>query len=149
MPLKLKRFSDGVWYDYLHGARFKIRAATPRDYLRLQDQTTEGKVAVSLPDGTTQIVDNDKKGKFYWKIFDYILEDFSDVELEGTTNKDEIREGIFNDKDARDFIMAKSNELTSKMNEDLEGELKNSDALQSGSVARPTRDAQTARKSTK
>ena len=149
MPLKLKRFSEGVWYDYLHGARFKIRAATPRDYLRLQDQTTEGKVAVSLPDGTTQIVDNDKKGKFYWKIFDYILEDFSDVELEGTTNKDEIREGIFNDKDARDFIMAKSNELTSKMNEDLEGELKNSDALQSGSPSKHTRSVQTARNSTR
>jgi hypothetical protein len=45
--------------------------------------------------------------------------------------------------------MRKSNELTSKMNEDLEGELKNSDALQSGSVIRPTKDAQTARKSIK
>ena len=132
MPLKLKRFSEGVWYDY-RGARFKIRAATPRDYLRLQDQTTEGKVAVTLPDGTTQIVDNDKKGMFYWKIFDYILEDFSDVELEGTTNKEEIKEGIFNEKDIRDFIMDKSNALSAKLNADLDEELKNSGALQSGS----------------
>jgi hypothetical protein len=132
MPLKLKRFSEGVWYDY-RGARFKIRAATPNDYLRLQDMATEGKVAVKLPDGTTQIVDNDKKGKFYRSIFDYILEDFSEVELEGTSNKDEIKEGIFNDRDVRDFIMAKSNELSARMNADLDEELKNSGTLQSGS----------------
>ncbi len=147
MPLKLKRFSEGVWFDYQDGARFKVRAATASDYLRLQDQSSEGKVAVTLPDGSTQIVDNDKRGKLYWKVFDYILEDFSDVEVEGTTDKAEIKEGIFNDREARDFIMEKSNQLASKLHEDLEQELKNSEALQSGSASKHTKNAQTARNS--
>lgn len=148
MPLKLKRFNEGIWVDYL-GGKFKIRSATPADYLRLQDMATEGKVSVTLPDGTFQIVDNDKKGKFYRSIFDYVLEDFSDVEVDGTTDKKEIREALFNDKQMRDFIMDTTNALSERLNADLEQELKNSETLQGGSVTKPMNAAQTARKSTK
>ena len=131
MPLKLKRFSEGVWFDYLAGAKFKIRPIQPKDFLDLREKS-KAKVRVDKPDGTFDFVDNYNEASFFWGVFKYILEDWSDVEVEGTSDKEQVKEAIFNDKDARDFISAKSNEMFSKLHSGFEGELKNFESSQSG-----------------
>ncbi len=131
MPLKLKRFSEGIWFDYSDGAKFKIRPIQPKDYLDLREKS-KAKVRVDKPDGTFDFIDNYNDASFYWEVFQYILEDWNEVEVEGASGKDQIKEAIFNDRDARDFISSKSNEMFSKVHSDLEGELKNSGGSQSG-----------------
>ena len=132
MPLKLKRFSEGIWFDYPAGGKFKIRPIQPKDYLDFREQAKAGKLAVSKPDGQVEYFDNYNEASFYWKVFQYILEDWAEVEVEGATTKDEIREAIFNDRNLRDFISDHSNELFAKYHSDLDGELKNSVSSQSG-----------------
>ncbi len=132
MPLKLKRFSEGVWFDYPAGGKFKVRPVQPKDYLDLREQAKAGKISVSKPDGQMEYLDNYNEASFFWKVFQYILEDWAEVEVEGATTKDEIREAIFNERDLRDFISTKANELFSKFHSDLEGDLKNSVGSQSG-----------------
>lgn len=148
MPLKLKRFNEGIWFDYPAGGKFKIRPLQPKDYFDLREDSKVGKLLISKPDGQTEYVDNYNEALFYWKVFKRILEDWAEVEVEGATTKDEIRETIFNNHTLRDFISDRSNELSAKINADLEDELKNSASSQSGSHQKDTRNAQPAGKST-
>lgn len=131
--LKLKRFSEGVWFDYPEGGRLKIRPLSPKDYLTLREKSRKGKVAVKKYDGSSEIVDDYDESQFFWSTFCYMLEDWQDIEEEGRT-KDQVREDIFNNKGLRDFITEKANE--SYLNEQIkfEDELKNLKPSQSGST---------------
>lgn len=131
MPLKLKRFSEGRWFKYLDDSRFKIRATQPKQYLEFREKT-KTKVRVENSDGTSSFIDDYNEALLYWKVFEYVLEDWEKIEVEGATTREEIKEAIFNNKDARDFISTKSNEMFSEINSNLEGELKNSESSQSG-----------------
>jgi hypothetical protein len=148
MPLKLKRFNEGIWFDYPAGGRFKIRPLQPKDYFDLREQSKAGKLVVSKPDGQPEYVDNYNEALFFWKVFQRILEDWADIEVEGATTKDEVKETIFNNHALRDFISDRSNELSAKTNIDFEEELKNSASSQSGSHQRDLKNAQIAGKST-
>jgi len=131
MALHLKRYSEGVWFDYSGGGRFKIRPLGPKDYLTLRE-TTRRKLAISKPDGGFEIVDDYDEAKFFWNSFSYMLEKWEGIEVDGATNDDEIREAIFNDREIRDFITEKANEIFLTTQRKLEEESKNSERSQNG-----------------
>lgn len=130
--LKLKRFSEGVWFDFPRGGRFKIRPLCPKDYLDLREQSKTGKISVVKPDGSWEIVDNYDEARFFWKIFTHQLEDWADIIVDGASTPDEIKETIFNEREIRDWITEKSSEIYVKEQGKLEDELKNSESSQSG-----------------
>lgn len=127
--LKLKRFSEGVWFDYPEGGKFKIRAITPYHFLKIREQCKR-KMIIKNPDGENQIIDDYDDAKLSWLLFDYVLEDFSEVEVDGNPSKPEVKEIIFNDRVIRDWIMEQGNQVFKAEENRLSGELKNSGTSQ-------------------
>ena len=58
MTLKLKRYTEGIWFDYPGGGRLKIRPLGPKQYLTMREQCRKWKVAVVKPEGGYEIVDD-------------------------------------------------------------------------------------------
>jgi hypothetical protein len=127
--LKLKRFSEGVWFDYPEGGKFKIRPLLPKDFLELREQTRH-KIAIKNIHGTQDIVDDYDESKLNLLLFRYMIEDWKEIEAEG--NPDEIRDSMFNNTRLRDWISDRSRELGSKISDSFEEESKNSASSQSG-----------------
>jgi len=145
--LKLKRFSEGVWFDYPLGGRFKIRAVTPKNYLDLREKAKTGKSTITNLRGEQEIIDTYDEARFYWLIFIHMLEAWEGIEIEGATTEEEIKETIFNDALLRDWIGDKSREIFSQKNDEFEEELKNSDSSQDGSSRSSGKNAKTAKRS--
>ena len=129
--LKLKRHNQGVWVDGPSGSRFKVRPATPKNYLELREKSKTGRSLVKGLDGLPQIIEDYDDAKMIWLLFDYILEDWEGVEVEGAQNKDEIKETIFNSHH-RDFIFEKQREVFDLDKSEFEADLKNSKRSRSG-----------------
>lgn len=127
--LKLKRFSEGVWYDYPDGGRFKIRPLLPKDFIELRELTRH-KIAIKNIHGVQEIIDDYDDGKLNILLFKFIVEDWKDVEVEG--NPDEVRDILFNNSMLRDWISDRSRELGTKVSGAFEEESKNSKSSQSG-----------------
>ena len=132
MTLKLKRFNEGVWFDYPAGGRFKIRPLGPKDYLTIREASRKGKIAVFKGSSQFEIVDDYDEAKFFWATFSYMLQAWEGIEVDGASTDDEIREAIFNDKDIRDFITDKANEIFLNAQQSMEEESKNSKRSQDG-----------------
>jgi len=120
--LKLKRFSEGAWFDYPAGGRFKIRPLLPKDLIELREKT-RSKIAIRGISGSQEIVDDYDEGKLNLSIFYHMIEDWKDIEIEGTSS--EIKDAIFNNMQLRDWITLKSGELAIQYNESFEDESKN------------------------
>ena len=127
--LKLKRFSEGVWYDYPGGGKFKIRPLLPKDFIELREQTRR-KVAIKGISGNQEIVDDYDEGKLNLLLFRYMIEEWKEVEVEGSP--DDARDVMFNNTGLRDWIADRSRELGLKVSEAFEDESKNSGSSQSG-----------------
>ncbi len=132
MLLKLKRFGEGVWFDYPEGGKFKIRAITPKHFLEFREKSKKGKQIIKNTADEDQIVDNYDDALMAWLIFDYALAEWSDLEVEGAANKDEIMEAVFNDRLLRDWIMERASQVFKTEEKAVEGELKNSVTSLSG-----------------
>lgn len=146
MPLKLKRGTEGIWYDYQDGWKFKIRPIQPKEYLNIREKA-KNKVMVTGSDNKPEYVDNYNEAEIMYQCFQYTLAEYS-LESETGMTDAEVREAIFNKIELRDWISSKAEELRIKENASLEGELKNSDSSQSGLARKGTKNAQTAGKST-
>ena len=133
--LKLKRFDEGVWFDFPldSGVKFKIRAMTPKKLIDLREKSKRGKIAVSKSNGLTDIVDDFDDAALNAEIFAWMLEDWKGFEFEGTPSSDEIKGIIFEHMAFREFIMDKSYDLFKTESQRIETELKNSGRSQSGS----------------
>jgi hypothetical protein len=151
--LKLKRFDEGVWYDWPNDPqiRLKIRAITPKKLLDLREKSKKGKIAISLPNGETQIIDDNSESRVNWECFCWMLEDWQGIEFEGSPSMEEKKEIIFNHTQLRDFISDKSSEIFQTETAKIEAELKNLVRSQSGSQKSERQDsgAKNAGKSTK
>ena len=117
--LRLKRFSEGVWFDYPKGGRFKIRPILPKDYLDIREKCKRGK-------------DDYNEAEITFKIFEWMLEAWEDIEIENATTPEQVRETIFNHMDIANWIGEKSREISQKEQDKLDGELKNFATSQSG-----------------
>ena len=150
--LKLKRFNEGVWYDFPSDSsiKFKIRAMTPKKLIDLREKSRRGKIAVSKPDGLTDIVNDFDDATLNAEIFEWMLEDWKGLEFEGTPSSKEIKDIIFEHMTFRDFITDKSYDLFKTESQRIETELKNSERSQSGLQKGEKRDsgAKSAEKST-
>jgi len=148
--LKLKRFNEAVWFNWpeASGVRLKIRPLNGRKMLELRNESKQGKVAVSMPsldpeEGNIRIVDDYNDFIYEWKMFQYCLEDYEGITLDGEDDhpkelegeakslyeqkkREEIREAIFNNVLLRRFILKKSLEVMASENKRFEEELKNS-----------------------
>ena len=120
--LKLKRFSEGAWFDYPEGGKFKIRPLLPKDLLELREKT-RSKIAIRNISGGQDIIDDFDEGKLNVLIFRHLLEDWKEVDAEGAP--DEIRDAIFNDSDLREWVTARAMELAAKYDKAFEDESKN------------------------
>lgn len=129
--LKLKRFSEGIWFDYPKGGRFKIRAATPKHYLDFRQQNRK-KIAIPLPEGKFEIIEDIDESKVMWEILNYCLQEWSDVEVEGTTDPKEIKDSILNSADIQNWIIERSQEIAKGEEQKFEDELKNLKSSQNG-----------------
>ena len=129
--LKLKRFSEGVWFDYPKGGRFKIRAATPKHYLDYRQQNKK-KVAVEKPGGGFEIVEDIDEAAVMWEVLNYCLQEWSEVEVDGTIDQKEIKESILNNVELQNWIIEKSQQVATGEEKEFEGELKNLKGSQSG-----------------
>lgn len=130
MQLKLKRFDEGVWFDYPAGGRFKVRPATPKKYLEIREQSKKGKVVIR--DGKREIVDDYDESQIVFRVFEWMLEDWQDVTVDGASTPDQIRESIFNDMDISNWVGDRSRELAEQQQAKFDGELKNFASSQDG-----------------
>ena len=133
--LKLKRFDEGVWYEWPNDPqiKLKIRPITPKKLLDFREKSKKGKIAIVLPSGETQIVDDNNEAKVNWECFSWMVEDWQGIEFDGNPSMDEKKEIIFNHISLRDFISDKAAEIYQTETLKIEGELKNSQRSQSGS----------------
>ena len=130
--LKLKRFSEGVWFDYPEGGKFKIRPVTPRDFLELHEKARKGKSIIKNIEGKPEVIDDYDEFHFSWLLFCHMVEDWKELEVDGAKTPDEIREAIFNEMVLRDWITERARDVANLYKEQLEQESKNSDSSQSG-----------------
>jgi len=133
--LKLKRFDEGVWYEWPSDPqiKLKIRPITPKKLLDLREKSKKGKVAIILPNGETQIIDDSNEAKVNWECFSWMVEDWQGIEFDGDPSMDEKKEIIFNHVSLRDFISDKAAEIYQVETSKIEQELKNLERSQSGS----------------
>src|SRR3972149_8369864 len=96
--LKLKRFDEGVWYEWPNDPqiKLKIRPITPKKLLDFREKSKKGKIAIVLPSGETQIVDDNNEAKVNWECFSWMVEDWQGIEFDGNPSMDEKKEIIFN-----------------------------------------------------
>lgn len=127
--LKLKRFSEGVWFDYPGGGKFKIRPLLPKDFIEIREQTRR-KIAIKNVSGGQEIIDDYEEGRLNLLLFRFIVEDWKEIEADGS--QEEIKDTIFNNAPLRDWIADKSNDLREKISENFEEESKNLKSSQSG-----------------
>jgi hypothetical protein len=132
--LKLKRFSEGMWIDYpgAEGVRFLIRPLQLSQGLAIRSKVRKP-IPIDVPtpgarrDKVTSLMEDVDTGHFTWGIFDYILQDFEGIGVEGEAevSKDEIKKLIFDNNTIRDFILEKSEWLREQGDSKLEEERKN------------------------
>ena len=127
--LKLKRFSEGVWFNYPNDpdVRLKIRGVTPRNFMDIHEKSKIGKVPVRKDDGKLDYIDDYDNARLTWLFFDWMLQEWEGITVDGAVLKDEIKEAIFNDMRLRDFISDKASEVYSVESDKVESELKNSE----------------------
>lgn len=132
--LKLKRFNEGVWYDFPSdpSVKFKIRAMTPKKLIELKEKSKKGKIAVLKPGGYTEVIDDNDDALLNSEIFAWMLEDYKGIEFDGNISDGEFKDIIFNHVQFRDFITDKSYDLFKLESQRIETELKNSESSQSG-----------------
>ncbi len=133
MLLKLKRFSEGVWFDYPEGGKFKIRTVSPKRYLEIQEQCKTGKKQIlKNPSGEDEIVDDFDKAKLSWLVFCEAVELWEEIDVVPGSTDLQIREDIFNNRLLRDWIIDRAMQIFKAQEKAVEGELKNSKTSQSG-----------------
>lgn len=132
--LKLKRFDEGVWYEWPSDPqiKLKIRPITPKKLLDFREKSKKGKIAIILPNKETQIMDDTNEAKTNWECFMWMLEDWQGIEFDGDPSTEEKKEIIFNHLSLRDFISDKAAEIFQTETSKIEGELKNLGRSQSG-----------------
>jgi hypothetical protein len=126
MLLKLKRFGEGVWFDYPEGGRFKIRAITPKRYLEISEVCKKGKQIIKNTENEDQIVDDFNESQRAWLIFSEAVQEYDALDSVPGSTPDQIREDIFNNRDLRDWIMDRASQVFKAEEKAVEGELKNS-----------------------
>lgn len=144
--LKLKRFDEGVWFDYSTSIRFKIRAMTPKKLIELREKSRRDKSFVS-----GEITEQYDGSILNTEIFRWMIEEWRGIEFDGNPSPEECKDIIFNHLVFRDFITDKSYELFRVESARVEDELKNSDSSQGGSQKRekPASGATNAERHTK
>jgi len=141
--LKLKRFKQGEWFDFpgALGVRLKIRPVQGTVGLDLQKKVRKA-VPIDLPSlrdpskKFTTLLEDINSADFAWEVFNYMLEDFEGIEIEGDsgliTDKIEIKKAIFSEEALREFISGKSEELVKIQSGKMEEEIKNLNSSQAG-----------------
>jgi hypothetical protein len=142
MSLKYKRKStEGVWMDYpdAKDVSFKIRPAP--GFTEAMGMLDSSKTKIWVPDAPLDPVDLSKKGPsmldaysdgaFLWRSFDRALEDWKGIDFEvgpgeAVPSKEEVKHAIYDDDNARNFILKQSRQLLEDQNKKLEEERKNS-----------------------
>ena len=131
--LKLKRFDEGVWFDYQPGLRIRIKPISKWDMVHVRSRSKR-KLIIQGADGPSSIVDDYDQGLFMLELFKICLLDWEGLSFDGKgkPDKEEAIRAIFEEEELRDFILKKGlmafdSELTR-----LEEELKNSESSQSG-----------------
>jgi hypothetical protein len=128
--MKLKRFDEGIWYDYFDGVRLKVKPLNRKDVLDFRAKVKH-KLSIDVA-GEQKIIDDFNEADFIWAIFKNSLEDWTGIFTDDAGTKAR-HEDIFNDDNLREFIFQKANDSYKKMEESVGVELKNSEPSQSGS----------------
>lgn len=134
--LVLKRFTNGVWFDFpdYPGVKFKIKPATPSSLGKLVSKIrTKVSVKVEKEDENNEddinYVDDVDKIVLAFDIFNYVLEEYKGIKLETDDKSEptdkEIREVLYDNTKIKTFILDKANELFEKTSNELESEVKN------------------------
>jgi hypothetical protein len=141
--LKLRRFKKGEWFDYpgAKGVRFLIRPVQGTVGLDIQKRIRKA-VPIDIPSirdpkrKITTLLEDINTAEMAWEVFDYMLEDFEGIEVEGDegpiTDKVELKKAIFGEPSLQEFISAKSEELVKIQSSKMEEEIKNSNSSQGG-----------------
>lgn len=127
--LVLKKFKQGVWFDYpkYSGVKFKIKPASPSDLSNIISKIRT-KVPIKINENVDFIDDVDKL-VLAKEFFNYVLEEYAGITLEiddgSTPSNDDIKEALYDNTEIKEFILGKANELFEKINSELEKEVKN------------------------
>jgi len=128
MPLKLKRFEEGKWYDFqkYEGVRFKIRALSRKDIVQCWAYAKQG--------GDGKAMEEADRGLLAWEGFKKALLAWEGVELpkDSKPTRDQILEALFEDSDIVNFVAEKCYDSSEAEQGKLEAELGNSESSQSG-----------------
>lgn len=132
--LKLKRFKEGVWADFLEvpGVRVKVRPVPLGYQLELRSKLRK-RVPIDVEPGKPpQFIEDVDEGALLWSVFSHTLEDWEGIEVEGNPTPEEIKKAIFDHDGLRQFIIDKSRELSQTEEKKIEEETKNLSSSQSG-----------------
>jgi hypothetical protein len=137
--MKLKKVTEGVWFDYPEekGVRLKIRSVPWSKALDIRSSVRK-KIVMNMPDPLDptkvipQIVDDYDEGIVGKQLFYYALEAWEGIELESAATTDEIKEAMFDYAPIREFVIEKASELAKLDAKIKDDELKNSETSQSG-----------------
>lgn len=137
--MKIKR-AEGVWFDYPDDplVSVKVNPVPWSKALEVRSKVKK-KLVIRLPNSDpsdptpekTEIIDDFDEFAYTLQLFFYIFEDWKGIEVGEATRK-EIKELVFDYPPLRDFIFAKSNELTESLAKREDRELKNSVTSQDG-----------------
>lgn len=134
--LKLKRFNEGIWYDFPNhpGVKLKIKSVSKKDILDIRAMVKR-KMAVKS-DGHFEIVDDYDEASFVWELFRTSLEEWQGISIDQVSDLKLEREdyllAMFENDDLRKFVFEKTDEGSRIESQKLSDELKNSEGSQSG-----------------
>ena len=131
--MKLKRSDGVVQFDYPgdEGVKLSIRSLPQSVLIEIRNKIHESIPHVQV-DLKTELLDRVDSGLMTWEMFDYALVDWQGIEVEGVTEKAEVKKAIFNYLPLCKFVFDKANELTEALSGKLEQEIKNSGSSRDG-----------------
>ena len=132
--IKLKRFEKGEWLSVpgLNGVRVKIRPITLSKSASIISQFKRKVVVDGDVEEALKIATDYDEYAAALAIFNYILEDFEGIEVEGNPSEDEQREAIYDNDFLREFITESAASLRDDAQTELDKDIKNSKTSQSG-----------------